>query len=314
MFLSSLTACVVFCAVMPAPDMDMSGMTMPAEIQSELSASASSVSGKWLHSYDEAKRLANETGLPLVLHFEAKWCGPCRKMETEVLSTSDVRKLLGEAFIGVRIDSDRNRSLVSEFGVSTLPTEIIVKPDNQKSRHVGAVGLSTYLSRIRGLRSDSAPVAESNQVADSSESDADESVRSCLIVKRDGKMVGLGGYSPVALTTRKEWVSGSEQFVVTHEGVDYFLESATEAELFSENPAHYIPHMHGCDVVELSLGKRALAGSIEYGSIYRGQLYFFASQENRRRFQNHPSWYANSRSLSDVANSESFPFLENGQL
>jgi YHS domain-containing protein len=234
-------------------------------------------------------------------------------MESEVLNRKEVLQLLGTHAIGVRIDSDRDRALVSEYGVTTLPTEVIVLPDGKRAgRHVGAVGLTSYTSRLRKLGSQSDSQNDAIQVAshETEITDAQEVTRTCLIVKHDGEMVGMGGYSPVALTTRKEWVKGSEEFVVQHEGVDYFLESAAEAELFSENPTEYIPRMHGCDVVELSRENRALAGSIEFGSFYRGQVFFFANRENRSRFQSHPAWYVDAMTNGQTTNGEQFPFLQ----
>ena len=104
-------------------------------------------------------------------------------------------------------------------------------------------------------------------------------------------MVGLGGFSPVALSDNREWHRGNEEFVVSFQGVDYFLQSADEVTRFEASPEQFIPHLHGCDPVELHRSKLARAGAIEFGSFYKGEVFFFASLENRDRFQNNPAWY-----------------------
>ena len=230
-------------------------------------------------------------------------------MESEVLKKTDVTSLLGRGMIGVRIDADRHKDLIRDFGISTLPTEVVVQPDGTRGkRMVGAVSLSKYVSRLKQIvRTDSTTVAknDSRSVADSQS----KSVRSCLIVQRDGKMVGVGGFSPVSLVLERQWTKGSDEFVATHEGVDYFLQSEKELALFNEKPEDYIPRLHGCDLVELYLENRATAGAIEYGAFYKGKVFFFASLENRSRFENNPTWYLGVMTDARTANDEMFPFL-----
>ena len=45
---------------------------------------------------------------------------PCRRMEAEVLQQHDVKLLLGNSIVGVRLDADRNRALIDEFKIETL--------------------------------------------------------------------------------------------------------------------------------------------------------------------------------------------------
>jgi YHS domain-containing protein len=122
-------------------------------------------------------------------------------------------------------------------------------------------------------------------------------------------MVGLGGFSPVALGQSRQWKKGSENFVAAHEGVDYFFQSTEEIEQFRLSPSAYIPRLHGCDLVELSQENRATTGAIEYGSFYQGQVFFFASIENRVQFEQNPSWYSGVRTDAGTASDQIYPFL-----
>ncbi len=196
----------------------------------------------------------------------------------------------------LRIDADRHRDLIDRYRVATLPTEIVVAPDGKEgARYVGAVSLQTYVARLKQIASRTVVEtdASSGRENDSTESSGDRT-RSCLIVRRDGKMVGLGGFSPVALSEQKKWQLGKEEFVVQFQSVDYFLQSEEEVTRFQAAPEKYIPHLHGCDPVELHFRKQARTGAIEFGSFYKGEMFFFASLENRSKFQNNPAWYLRS--------------------
>lgn len=268
------------------------------------------LANRWLTSWDEAKKLAQHHKVPLLIHFEATWCPACRRMDVSVLQKSEVTSSLKDGIVGVRIDADRYKDLIREYSVGTLPTEIVVRPDGSKTRMTGAVTLGTYLSRLKRIHSQGLEKPETGKSGlTASEDSGDESVRSCLIVRKDGKMVGLGGYSPVALVTDRNWIQGSNTIVVRHEGVDYFLQSEAERKLFEATPDKYIPCLHGCDVVELQRHNRATAGVIEYGAFYKGQVFFFASVENRERFEDHPTWYLDAMANARTEMETQFPFL-----
>lgn len=263
----------------------------------------------WMTSYEEARRAAARNKVPLLLHFEAKWCGACRRMESEVLHKPEVRKRLGQSLIAVRLDADKYNDLIRKFGISTLPSEVVVQPDGSRGRIMtGAVSLSSYVARLNRLARNDQPAGDAEKSTAAANAEG-KNVRSCLIVRHDGKMVGVGGFSPVSLVSRREWKRGSEEFVASFEGVEYFLTSAEEVETFNANPRKYIPEMHGCDLVELHLENRATTGAIEYGSFYKGRFYFFASLQNRNRFKNNPAWYLGAAADADTANDEMFPFL-----
>jgi thiol-disulfide isomerase/thioredoxin/YHS domain-containing protein len=290
----------------------------------------------WQHDFAAAEAQAKAAQVPLVIHFHASWCGPCRRMESEVLGTSQVRSLLGSGIIGVKVDSDRNRDLVSRFGVTALPTDVIISPDGKVlAKDVGSPGLTGYVSRLRqhmGAAAGSA-VAQADPANDSGkpaaaapetpaqpvpaeEKSAEEPVAAPaqepaiaespaaeprdavkLINRRNGTRVGLGGFSPVAYSESQSWIEGSSDFAFTYQGVEYLLRSAAERDQFKATPEKFAPALHGCDPVLLTRDRTVQVGVIGLRAEHDSRTYFFATRETRDEFLREPTRFSTPRSL-----------------
>ncbi|GAA3785612.1 hypothetical protein GCM10022271_17660 [Corallibacter vietnamensis] len=74
----------------------------------------------WLHSFEEAKKLAIATNKLVLVDFWATWCGPCKRMDSESWSKEDVQVLM-DNYIPVKIDIDRNRGIAQQYGVNGIP-------------------------------------------------------------------------------------------------------------------------------------------------------------------------------------------------
>ncbi len=288
----------------------MTGDSNNSELSKVVTETNDASSGKWLDSFDEAKRLSSEKDVPIILHFEAVWCGACRQMDSAVLGQPDVVKHLGTTVIGVRIDADRDPELIRKYAISSLPTEVVIGSDGlELARYVGGATLSEYTARL----GDSAISSETDPNAVPTP-EMDNSLRRCLLVMRDGKVVGLGGFCPVAMIRDKKWLKGNEEFVGSFDGVDYFFQSAAEREVFLASPKQFVPGLHGCDPVELQRERRAETGAIELGAFYKGRVFFFTTPFNRSLFKSNPAWYAEGVSADGIQNPEQFPFLKSMNL
>jgi len=285
---------------MDLPVMPVSGMGNPVP-NTELAPEK-----QWLSSYDEGKSIAQQKKIPLLLHFEADWCGACRVMDSSVMNQESVLSHLGTSVVAVRINADRDPGLISHYGITSLPTEVYIGEDGKElGRYVGGTSLTEYQARLQNVKS----LAKSSLQPVVTEP-SDENLRPCLLVKREGHVVGFGGYSPVAMLKEKKWLKGNEEFLGSYLGVDYFFQTAEERDLFMASPELYIPRLHGFDPVELQLARRAEAGAIELGAFYKGRLFFFLNEANRKRFQNNPAWYAEGLSTDGIQNVDQYPFLK----
>ena len=78
-----------------------------------------------LHSYDLARSIAGKTGRLILLDFWASWCGPCKDMDQQLWQSPDIQKL-SKNFVGVRIDVDLEKTLVTRYQVKSIPRVIII--------------------------------------------------------------------------------------------------------------------------------------------------------------------------------------------
>lgn len=98
---------------------------------------------KWLEDYEEAKKLAAESGKPIFVNFTGVNCSNCRWMERNMFTKENVLKKFDE-FVMVELYTDRpmdkeRQKLQKELtGVTLNPTYVLVTPQGEvKKIHQG---------------------------------------------------------------------------------------------------------------------------------------------------------------------------------
>jgi thioredoxin 1 len=86
-----------------------------------------------------------DSELPVVVDFNAKWCGPCRKMMPMLEELSDS---LADKVKFVKIDASANKELLTEYLVSGLPNLLIFKNGKSLERIAGVIPKSTIISNV----------------------------------------------------------------------------------------------------------------------------------------------------------------------
>ena len=88
----------------------------------------------------------SENGAVTLLDFWAPWCAPCLTMG-QILETEVAPQLSGIARIH-KINIDENGALAEEFGVSAIPTLVIMKGGAEVQRFRGVQNSKTLLAAI----------------------------------------------------------------------------------------------------------------------------------------------------------------------
>ena len=110
---------------------------------------ATAQGGTWRTDFEQARADAQRQQLPLLIHFYAEWCSPCRRMDREVLHAPQLTRLLNRKLIAVKVDSDRNPHLVKKYAVRVLPSDVIIDPQGrQLQQSTGYLSPAAYLAKL----------------------------------------------------------------------------------------------------------------------------------------------------------------------
>lgn len=92
-----------------------------------------------------APERARATGKPIFYDFSAEWCGPCKRMESEVFSDEKRTAAIAQLVVPVHVvdrqqEDGRNPAIVDSLqrahGVKAFPTLVIVGADGRAIEHV----------------------------------------------------------------------------------------------------------------------------------------------------------------------------------
>ena len=93
-------------------------------------SSAASGSIKW-YPYKTGMELGKKENKKIFLHFWAEGCDYCKKMAKETFTDSAVIAYLNKNFISIKVNSDKERTLVSEYNVRGLPDNWFIAEKNE---------------------------------------------------------------------------------------------------------------------------------------------------------------------------------------
>lgn len=77
-----------------------------------------------------------ETDKKVLIDFYAEWCAPCKKMTPYLLK---IQKELADKVVIIRLDADKNKSLLTEMKINELPTLFLYENKQLKWQHSGYI-------------------------------------------------------------------------------------------------------------------------------------------------------------------------------
>ena len=88
---------------------------------------------RWMGDLQLAKQLSVQSGRPLLVHFWAPWCSPCKQMEQTTFVDPNVVRLLGDHYIPVKLNVDHpeSKQIAAQHGVRGVPADLVIAPDGQ---------------------------------------------------------------------------------------------------------------------------------------------------------------------------------------
>ncbi|MGH2574133.1 MAG: thioredoxin family protein [Ignavibacteria bacterium] len=94
-------------------------------------------------SFDEALKQAKQENKKIIIDVYTDWCGWCKRMDREAYSNSDVKKVIDESFILVKLDAEGSKKnnyngkvytdseLAAHFQVTGYPTTVFLSSDGK---------------------------------------------------------------------------------------------------------------------------------------------------------------------------------------
>jgi YHS domain-containing protein/thiol-disulfide isomerase/thioredoxin len=256
----------------------------------------------WHTDFEAARQQAQQTGKPLLVHFWAEWCGPCKQMESSVFNQPQVMSALRSDVVAVKLDVDQHQELSSRFGIEVLPSDIILESGGERIvESTGFRNPGEYVQMIQRAKTRQIELARARErraqqsvaaVPPQAGAPAAGETRPAA-EQSAGPM--LDGYCPVTLWNSRKWIKGSSEFKTEFRGQLYYFSSAEAFDSFQQDPRRYTPRFLGCDPVLVWEADRAVRGTTKFAAFYDDELYLFTSAENRDRFKASPDNFIRTR-------------------
>jgi thiol-disulfide isomerase/thioredoxin/YHS domain-containing protein len=256
----------------------------------------------WKTDFAAAQAEAKKLHRPIVVHFGAKWCGPCRKMEREVLDTPQVLKLLDAGFVAVKLDFDikANEPIRTKYGAKNLPTDVILDPDGKvlvKTEGYETGDRAKYIANVTRIETRyAAERAKIARTAAPAETPAAKPVaeKQPLVaaqksIPQISPSTGGKGDKLVPPPTEPKKIgdvaSAASPDDVPHVDQQPAAAPATEA-------AQFLLGLDGYCPVTLRSTRSWKSGSSDITLEHDGQTFYFTTADKRDEFKAHPDRYA----------------------
>jgi YHS domain-containing protein/thiol-disulfide isomerase/thioredoxin len=103
----------------------------------------------WMTDLQAAQSAATRQGKLLLVHFYADDCPPCKTLEKNVFSQSDIAASISRNYVPVKVHVDSRPELATRFHVQAWPTDLILNPAGlEVYRTVSPQSAAQYLAML----------------------------------------------------------------------------------------------------------------------------------------------------------------------
>ncbi len=236
----------------------------------------------WRHDFEIAEAEARQLGLPMLVHFHAKWCGPCHEMELGVLRDPVLQKQLRSGFVAVKVDSDERPDLRKRFRIEVLPSDVFLDPRGYVlERSTGKQDRESYLELVARI---DAMCARSRATRMASQTKR-------LLADSPRATESPMPFGPTPPPVAPDPVR-PKAFEPVPIAASIGTQPAWDSNPRSSQRRWMSLGMKGFSPVSLVTTRQWTRGEQQYAAEYKGIVYFLTSAEELRRFRESPDRFA----------------------
>jgi thioredoxin-like negative regulator of GroEL len=86
---------------------------------------------EWRYDYNRARQEAADKSRPLLLDFGTEACFWCKQLDTRTFTDPEVRALLNERFVPLKVDANRHHDLAEKLNIRNYPTLVFASSDGR---------------------------------------------------------------------------------------------------------------------------------------------------------------------------------------